>query len=110
MSETCRAHKKQNKIASDIKLVFYSSVILQILISNIFVYNFGNHHLIGNFLNVIHVLSCLQNCVMCMNSNSETVFNPIVLSHSSGGIEDSNKVTESSLTIQFYVCKFVSGS
>jgi len=25
MSETCRAHKKWNKIASDIKLVFYSS-------------------------------------------------------------------------------------
>ena len=27
MSETCWAHKKWNKIASDIKLVFYSSVI-----------------------------------------------------------------------------------
>jgi len=27
MSETCRAHKKWNKIASDIKLVFYSSII-----------------------------------------------------------------------------------
>jgi len=27
MSETCRAHKKWNKIASDIKLVFYSSPI-----------------------------------------------------------------------------------
>jgi len=27
MSETCRAHKKWNKIASDIKLVFYSSTI-----------------------------------------------------------------------------------
>jgi len=26
-SETCRAHKKWNKIASDIKLVFYSSTI-----------------------------------------------------------------------------------
>ena len=29
MSETCWAHKKWNKIASDIKLVFYSSTILQ---------------------------------------------------------------------------------
>ena len=27
MSETCWAHKKWNKIASDIKLVFYSSTI-----------------------------------------------------------------------------------
>ena len=27
MSETCWAHKKLNKIASDIKLVFYSSII-----------------------------------------------------------------------------------
>jgi len=27
MSETCRAHNKWNKIASDIKLVFYSSTI-----------------------------------------------------------------------------------
>ena len=32
MSETCWAHKKWNKIASDIKLVFYSSTILQIFI------------------------------------------------------------------------------
>ena len=29
MSETCRAHKKWNKIASDIKLVFYSSTSWQ---------------------------------------------------------------------------------
>ena len=28
MSETCWAHKKWNKIASDIKLVFYSSTML----------------------------------------------------------------------------------
>jgi len=27
MSETCWAHKKRNKIATDIKLVFYSSII-----------------------------------------------------------------------------------
>jgi len=27
MSETCRAHKKWNKIESDIKLVFYSSKV-----------------------------------------------------------------------------------
>ena len=27
MSETCWAHKKWNKIASDIKMVFYSSTI-----------------------------------------------------------------------------------
>jgi len=27
MSETCWAHKKWNKIASDIKLVFYSSIM-----------------------------------------------------------------------------------
>ena len=31
MSETCWVHKKWNKIASDIKLVFYSSAILQIV-------------------------------------------------------------------------------
>jgi hypothetical protein len=30
MSETCWAHKKWNKIASDIKLVFHSSTILMI--------------------------------------------------------------------------------
>jgi hypothetical protein len=29
MSETCSAHKKLNKIANDIKLVFYSSTILR---------------------------------------------------------------------------------
>ena len=28
MSETCRAHKKWNKIASDIKLIFHSSSVL----------------------------------------------------------------------------------
>jgi len=33
MSETCWAHKKWNKIASDIKLVFYSSTISQYLLS-----------------------------------------------------------------------------
>ena len=32
MSETCWAHKKWNKIASDIKLVFYSSIIWQLCI------------------------------------------------------------------------------
>ena len=52
----------------------------------------------------INVLSCLQKCVMYMNSNSETMLNQIVLCHSSGGNEDSHKVTEISLTIQFYVC------
>ena len=31
MSETCWAHKKWNKIASDIKLVFHSSTILRLL-------------------------------------------------------------------------------
>jgi len=30
MPETCWAHKKWNKIASDIKLVFYSSTKLQV--------------------------------------------------------------------------------
>jgi len=29
MSETCLAHKKLNKVASDIKLVFYSSTKIQ---------------------------------------------------------------------------------
>ena len=33
MSETCWAHKKWNKIASDIKLVLYSSIILDCLTS-----------------------------------------------------------------------------
>ena len=55
--------------------------------------------MIGNFLNIVHVLSCLQKCVMFRNSNSETMLNIIVLCHSSGGNEDSHKVTESSLTI-----------
>jgi len=36
MSETCWAHKKWNKIANDIKLVFYSSTIFYIL--NIFTF------------------------------------------------------------------------
>jgi len=31
MSETCWAHKKWNKIASDIKLVFYSSTLVKYL-------------------------------------------------------------------------------
>jgi len=31
MSETCWAHKKWNKIASDIKLLFYSSTIIEII-------------------------------------------------------------------------------
>jgi len=34
MSETCWAHKKWNKIASDIKLVFYSSTIFPVLPDN----------------------------------------------------------------------------
>jgi len=33
MSETCRAHKKWNKIASDIKLVFYSSILVSYAVS-----------------------------------------------------------------------------
>ena len=33
MSETCWAHKKWNKIASDIKLVFYSSTTLEMSIA-----------------------------------------------------------------------------
>ena len=33
MSETCWAHKKWNKIASDIKLAFYSSTFLTILVT-----------------------------------------------------------------------------
>ena len=36
MSETCWAHKKQNKISSDMKLVFYSSVICSIYFCNMF--------------------------------------------------------------------------
>ena len=36
MSETCWAHKKWNKIASDIKLVFYSSKGNQLLTSSDF--------------------------------------------------------------------------
>ena len=32
MSETCWAHKKWNKIASDIKLVFYSSISIYIFV------------------------------------------------------------------------------
>jgi len=32
MSETCRAHKKWHKIASDIKLVFYSSAVSMMFI------------------------------------------------------------------------------
>jgi len=31
MSETCWAHKKCNKIASDIKLVFYSSTVTKLI-------------------------------------------------------------------------------
>ena len=38
MSETCWADKKWNKIASDIKFVFYSSNILKSLYNNIFIY------------------------------------------------------------------------
>ena len=34
MSETCWAHSKWNKIASDIKLVFHSSIMRQCLIHN----------------------------------------------------------------------------
>ena len=34
MSETCCAHKKRNKIASDIKLVFYSSTSINHARSN----------------------------------------------------------------------------
>jgi len=34
MSETCWAHKKWNKITSDIKLVFYSSTIAYLLLSD----------------------------------------------------------------------------
>jgi len=38
MSETCWAHKKWNKIASDIKLVFYSSTLYLRLLDDVAVY------------------------------------------------------------------------
>jgi len=47
MSETCWAHKKWNKIASDIKLVFYSSTMEYLLFINnhkIIIYLFNNKH------------------------------------------------------------------
>ena len=48
MSETCWAHKKWNKIASDIKLVFYSSTIIMmhgpINISHAHVFKFCLSH------------------------------------------------------------------
>ena len=39
MSETCWAHKKWNKIASDIKLVFYSSTMKEDPIKQISYFN-----------------------------------------------------------------------
>jgi len=42
-SETCWVHKKWNKIASDIKLVFYSSTILNLLKSSFEIY-IQNHY------------------------------------------------------------------
>jgi len=39
MSETCWAQKKWNKIASDIKLVFYSSTSLKLLVLNLVLEN-----------------------------------------------------------------------
>jgi len=60
MSETCWAHKKWNKITSDIKLFFHSSTILwlfQFLLwgwSNIFImvspYYVASHGLVGPFI------------------------------------------------------------
>jgi len=43
MSETCWAHKKWNKIASDIKLVFYSSTFIWSFLQNyvFFKFHFG---------------------------------------------------------------------
>jgi len=48
MSETCWKHKKWNKIASDIKLVFYSSTVLKALNRWAQIYCFGSHDDIVN--------------------------------------------------------------
>ena len=45
MSETCWAHKKWNKIASDIKLVFYSSNVYSVIF-HCFVFISGGFHII----------------------------------------------------------------
>jgi len=55
MSETCSAHKKWNKIASDIKLVFYSSSIPMM------------HGPIN--IRFINLYICICTCFFCSNTN-----------------------------------------
>ena len=50
MSEIYRAHKKWNKISSDIKLVFYSSTVLQVICASS----------VRNCLEVCLVISCVR--------------------------------------------------
>ena len=56
MSETCWAHKTWNNIASDIKLVFYSSTIIKKIISFLYllvVEKKSHRHIYVAFLNII---------------------------------------------------------
>ena len=66
MSETCWAHKKWNKIASDIKLVFYSST--QEDISNRTFYK-NKFDLISSQKKRTNTNTCLPNSLMkCLDT------------------------------------------
>jgi len=53
MSETCWAHKKWNKIASGIKLVFYSSIILLYFI--LFIYPYYYYYYYSQFTSLTYL-------------------------------------------------------
>jgi len=73
MSETCWAHKKWNKIASDIKLVFYSSTITMmhgpINISNIIYLNIKNVSL-SEFLTPSSLVTFLPRMLLLLSEES----------------------------------------
>jgi len=55
MSETCWAHKKWNKIASDIKLVFYSLTITKPINSEVQIHNFKTQTSQYNFFDICNI-------------------------------------------------------
>jgi len=88
MSETCWVHKKWNKIASDIKLVFYSStnfdVLLTVHLSIILAIDQLNAQIL--FYNKFIIFLYMFRALLCSSSGGQScIIQHLVSSHSVGG-------------------------